>query len=41
MDLELDNAIAKKDKAREFLTQGTLEKYSFDDIIANLRKVLI
>ena len=41
MDLELDNAIAKKEKAREFLTQGTLEKYSFDDIIANLRKVLI
>ncbi|MBK6302659.1 MAG: flagellar protein export ATPase FliI [Arcobacter sp.] len=41
MDLELDNAIAKKEKAREFLTQGTLEKYSFDDIVANLRKVLI
>ncbi|MFY9107576.1 flagellar protein export ATPase FliI [Aliarcobacter cryaerophilus] len=41
MDLELDNAIAKKEKAREFLTQGTLEKYSFDEIIANLRKVLI
>ena len=41
MDLELDNAIAKKEKAREFLTQGALEKYSFDDIIANLRKVLI
>ena len=41
MDLELDSAIAKKEKAREFLTKGTLEKYSFDDIIANLRKVLI
>ena len=41
MDLELDNAIAKKEKAREFLTQGTLEKYSFDEIVANLRKVLI
>ena len=41
MDLELDNAIAKKEKARAFLTQGSLEKYSFDDIIANLRKVLI
>ena len=40
MDLELDNAIAKKEKAREFLTQGTLEKYSFDEIVANLRKVL-
>ena len=25
MDLELDSAIAKKEKAREFLTQGTLE----------------
>ena len=41
MDLELDNAIAKKEKAREFLTQGSLEKYSFDEIVANLRKVLI
>ena len=41
MDLELDSAIAKKEKAREFLTQGTLEKYSFDEIVANLRKVLI
>ena len=41
MDLELDSAIAKKEKARELLTQGTLEKYSFDDIIANLRNVLI
>ncbi len=40
MDLELDGAIAKKEKAREFLTQGTLEKYSFDEIVANLRKVL-
>ena len=41
MDIELDSAIAKKEKAREFLTQGTLEKYSFDEIVANLRKVLI
>ena len=41
MDLELDSAISKKEKAREFLTQGTLEKYSFDEIVANLRKVLI
>ncbi|WWW12175.1 flagellar protein export ATPase FliI [Arcobacter cryaerophilus gv. pseudocryaerophilus] len=41
MDLELDSAIAKKEKVREFLTQGTLEKYSFDEIVANLRKVLI
>ena len=41
MDLELNSAIAKKEKAREFLTQGTLEKYSFDEIVANLRKVLI
>lgn len=41
MDLELDSAIAKKEKAREFLKQGTLEKYSFDEIVANLRKVLI
>ena len=41
MDLELDSAIAKKERAREFLTQGNLEKYSFDEIVANLRKVLI
>ena len=41
MDLYLDKKKKKKEKAREFLTQGSLEKYSFDDIIANLRKVLI
>ncbi|MDX4065847.1 flagellar protein export ATPase FliI [Aliarcobacter skirrowii] len=40
-DLELDNAISKREKAREFLTQGTLEKYSFDEIVANLKKVLL
>ncbi|HJE02602.1 MAG TPA: flagellar protein export ATPase FliI [Aliarcobacter thereius] len=39
-DLELDNAISKREKARVFLTQGTLEKYNFDEIVANLKKVL-
>ncbi|OCL82951.1 Flagellum-specific ATP synthase [Arcobacter porcinus] len=39
-DLELDNAISKREKARAFLTQGTLEKYNFDEIVANLKKVL-
>ncbi len=40
MDPELDNAMAKKEKIREFLTQGTLEQFSFDDIIANFKKAL-
>lgn len=40
MDPELDNAMAKKEKLREFLTQGTLEQFSFDDIIANFKKAL-
>jgi len=40
MDLELDNAISKKDKIREFLIQGTLQSYSFDEIVENLKKVL-
>ncbi|AXK49463.1 EscN/YscN/HrcN family type III secretion system ATPase [Aliarcobacter trophiarum LMG 25534] len=39
-DLELDKAIEKREKTREFLTQGTLEKHSFDEIVTNLRKVL-
>lgn len=41
MDPELDNAMAKKDKIRDFLTQGTLETYSFEDIITGLKKVLL
>ncbi|MCG3685834.1 flagellar protein export ATPase FliI [Aliarcobacter butzleri] len=40
MDPELDNAMARKEKIREFLTQSTQENVSFDEIIANFRKVL-
>jgi len=32
MDQELDAALAKKNKIREFLVQNTQDKYSFDDI---------
>ncbi|MCT7909858.1 flagellar protein export ATPase FliI [Arcobacter lacus] len=40
MDPELDNAMARKERIREFLTQSTQENVSFDEIIANFRKVL-
>ncbi|UTJ05962.1 flagellar protein export ATPase FliI [Arcobacter roscoffensis] len=40
MDPELDNAMAKKEQIREFLTQGTQERYNFNDIIQMFRKVL-
>ena len=40
MDPELDNAMAKKQKIREFLTQSAQENISFDEIIANFKKVL-
>ncbi len=40
MDPELDNAMARKEKIREFLTQSTQENVSFDEIITNFRKVL-
>lgn len=40
MDPELDNAMARKEKIREFLTQSTQENVSFDEIIANFKKVL-
>ncbi len=40
MDPELDNAMGKKEKIREFLTQDTQETMSFDNTIANFRKVL-
>jgi flagellum-specific ATP synthase len=40
MDPELDNAMAKKEKIREFLTQDSQQTVSFDDIVANFRKVL-
>ena len=40
MDPELDNAMARKERIREFLTQSTQENVSFDEIITNFRKVL-
>ena len=40
MDQELDDAMAKKEQIREFLTQGTQEQYNFNDIIQRFRKVL-
>jgi flagellum-specific ATP synthase len=33
MDIELDNALAKKDKIREFLTQDMENSYSYDEIL--------
>ena len=40
MDPELDSAMAKKEKIREFLIQGTDKKYGFNEIVSMLRKVL-
>ncbi|WP_121628056.1 flagellar protein export ATPase FliI [Poseidonibacter antarcticus] len=40
MDPELDNAMAKKELIREFLIQGTDEKYDFNKIVSMFRKVL-
>ncbi|MGA1932520.1 flagellar protein export ATPase FliI [Arcobacter sp. YIC-464] len=40
MDPELDEAMAKKERIREFLTQGTQERYNFNEIIQMFRKVL-
>ncbi|RXJ87936.1 flagellar protein export ATPase FliI [Arcobacter sp. CECT 8985] len=40
MDPELDAALAKKEKIREFLTQGTKEQYSFEEIVQKLKEVL-
>ena len=40
MDAELDAAMAKKEKIREFLTQSTQERYNFNGIVAMFRTVL-
>jgi flagellum-specific ATP synthase len=40
MDTELDEAMAKKEQIREFLTQGINEQYSFNEIVELFRKVL-
>ena len=40
MDKELDNALAKKEKIREFLTQGTDDSFGYEEIINLFREVL-
>ncbi len=40
MDPELDNAMAKKEQIREFLTQDTQKIFGFNEIVAMFRKVL-
>lgn len=40
MDPELDNAMAKRERIREFLTQDTQQIVSFNDTVAMFRKVL-
>ncbi len=39
-DKELDDAMERKESIREFLTQGTSQKYNFDEIIDMFKKVL-
>lgn len=40
MDLELDNAMFRKEKIREFLTQGSQEIVSYDDMLNRFKKAL-
>jgi len=40
MDKELDDALAKKEKIRVFLTQGTGDTFGYDEIINLFREVL-
>ena len=40
MDLELDNAMAKKERIREFLTQDTQQLVGFNETVAMFKKVL-
>jgi len=39
MDAELDDALAKKDKIRKFLTQSMNEQYNFNEIVAKFKEV--
>ena len=39
MDKELDDALAKKEKIRTFLTQGMKEQYNFNEILNKLKEV--
>src|SRR5574344_1760766 len=40
MDPELDNAMARKERIREFLTQSTQENVSFEDMLTRFKKAL-
>lgn len=40
MDKELDFALSKKDKIREFLIQDTQEQYTFEDIVKRFKEIL-
>ena len=40
MDKELDDAMSRKEKIRNFLIQNTNEKFQFNEIVSMLRKVL-
>ena len=39
-DIELDNALAKKDKIMSFLSQGTQEQFDFDTMLDGLNKII-
>ncbi len=39
MDPELDDALAKKDKIREFLTQSMKEQYNYNEIVHKFKEV--
>ncbi|WP_320034892.1 flagellar protein export ATPase FliI [Campylobacterota bacterium DY0563] len=39
MDAELDDALARKEKIREFLTQSMKEQYNFNEIVAKFKEV--
>ncbi len=40
MDAQLDFALEKKEKIREFLTQGANEHYTFEDVIFKFKEIL-
>ncbi len=39
MDKELDDALARKEKIRTFLTQGMKEQYNFNEIVTKFKEV--
>jgi flagellum-specific ATP synthase len=40
MDKELDDALAKREKIKSFLFQGTVEKYDFNQIFNQFMEVI-